>query len=100
MEELHSLLSSVEALLQQINSAAASELGRLPGSSQQALAAVQAAIASHVAQVRQRPEQTAGGGDAHVRAGRNTLFWIGVALTGLIALSLLLWAGRSLAEGW
>jgi ElaB/YqjD/DUF883 family membrane-anchored ribosome-binding protein len=101
LEELQTLLCTIEALLLQMNAVADSELGRLRSSSHQALAAAQAAIAARVVQLREPQEQLIGNGSARVRLPtRNSLLWVSVALTGLIALSISLWAGRSLAEGW
>ena len=99
MEEVQTLLSAIEALLLQVDAAADSELGRLRSSSHQALAAAHAALASRAVQVSRHQEQFAGDARLGTRA-RNSVLSVSVLLSGLLVLSISLWAGRSLAEGF
>lgn len=96
-EELQILLSTVDALLQSINAAADSELGRLRSETRNALVAAQAAVASYAAQVRTM-DGTAGNGrallDGYLRA--RPLAAIGLTACFVVAIGLL--AGRSAAR--
>lgn len=89
-EELQTLIAAIEALLPRIGATADSELGRLRTKAERAIAAAKAALASH----------TIHDGDAHKKRGGREPQWTTVGLTALIALSIGLWAGRSLAKRW
>jgi len=96
-EDIQALLATVDALLQSINAAADSELGRLRAETRNALVAAQAAVASYAAQVRAMDGSTRNGRallDGYLRA--RPLAAVGLTACFVVAVGLL--ARRSTAR--
>jgi ElaB/YqjD/DUF883 family membrane-anchored ribosome-binding protein len=95
-EDIQVLLFTVDALLQSINAAADSELGRLRTETRNALVAAQAAVATYAAQARAM--NGGGGGRAHVDSYLRDRPWATIALTACFVVTVGLLAGRSAAR--
>lgn len=90
-EELQTLFNAIETLLPRIDATADSEVGRLRAKAERAIAAARASLASHAIR---------GHGEARIKRYGRERPWTTVGLTALVALSIGLYAGRSVAKRW
>ena len=96
-EDIQVLLSTVDALLQSINAAADSELGRLRTETRNALIAAQAAVASYAAQAR-ATDGLARNGRAHLDSYLRARPLAAIGLTACFIVAVGLLAARSAAR--
>lgn len=89
---------TVDELLERINSAADSELGRLQTQTRSALAAARATVEANAARVRERMGEPATQGGAYLDSYVRKRPMATLGLTALFALAIGLWAGRSAAR--
>jgi ElaB/YqjD/DUF883 family membrane-anchored ribosome-binding protein len=92
-EELHILVSTVQDLLDRLESAADPELKRLRKQAEAALARTRAAIGEGGAQLGEQARQLAEHGQRYVR--RRPLTSLGVVALGMVAIGLVI--GRAMA---
>ena len=93
-------MSTVDELLQRINTAADSELGRLGTQTRCALAVAKVTVAANAAKVREGTGGLTTEGKAYVDSYVREQPLMALGLTALFALGIGLWVGRSAASWW
>lgn len=97
-EDVRVLMSTVEELLQLIDTAADSELGRLRNQTRNALAAARATVEANAAKVREGMGELATKRGAYFDSYVCQRPMATLGLTALFALAIGLWVGRSAAR--
>jgi len=97
-EDVQVLMSSVDELLQRINTAADSEVGRLRTQTRSALAAAKVAVAANASKVREGMGELTTEGGAYLETYVRERPLVALGLTALFALAIGLWVGRSAAR--
>jgi len=97
-EDVQVLMSTVDELLQQINTAADSELGRLRAQTRNALAAAKVTVAANASKVREGMGELTTDGVAYLDSYVRERPPVALGLTALFALAIGLWVGRSAAR--